>query len=177
MNKFNPIMIKKILIFSFCFFLVETVESAILSWDANKKENDLAGYRVHWGIEPGNYHESIDIGNETHWEFNFDPGIYYFAVTAYDFSDNESSFSREVIWVEKNIPTDSSDNVEMVIYPNPFYSILEINAVGTVEIFNMLGQSIRKIEVDGRRYLDLSYLPVGVYFFVCKNRIMKRMKL
>jgi len=169
-------MIKKLIIFSICFFLAEPMNAAVLSWDANK-EDDLAGYRVHWGTESGNYNEIFDIGNETRWEFYFDPGVYYFSVTAYDFSDNESSFSEEVILIATDISPDSSYSIEMSIYPNPFYNILEINAVGTVEIFNMLGQSIRKIEVNGRQYLDFSYLPVGVYFFVYRGRIMKRMKL
>ena len=169
-------MLKKIIIFTVCFFLAETIDAAVLSWDANE-ETDLAGYRVHWGNEPGNYHGIIDVGNNESWEFNFEPGVYYFAVTAYDFSENESSFSIEVIWIEKDVSEDASSSIEVIIYPNPFYNILEINAVGTVEIFNMLGQSIKKMEVNGRQYVDLSYLPVGVYFFVCRNRIIKRMKL
>jgi len=37
MNKFKPTMIKKILIFSICFCLTETVDPAILSWDANRE--------------------------------------------------------------------------------------------------------------------------------------------
>jgi len=166
-----------IVLFASLFF-----QGATISWDRVTQNSDgtpttdLAGYMVHWGTEPGNYNEAIDVGNETHWEFNFDPGVYYFSVTAYDFSDNESSFSAEVVWNEKSLPVDSVYNDEVIIYPNPFYNILEINAVGTVEIFNMLGQSIKKIEVNGRQYVDLSYLPVGVYFFVCRNRIMKRIK-
>jgi len=72
---------------------------AKISWDANS-ENDLAGYKVHWGLSSRNYENIVDVGNATSWSFWFDPGIYYFALTAYDFSQNESGYSAEVMYEE-----------------------------------------------------------------------------
>jgi len=68
-----------------------------LAWDPNE-EADLAGYKVYFGTASGAYGPPIDVGNITKFTLpGFSPGhIYYFAVTAYDTSDNESGFSNEV---------------------------------------------------------------------------------
>jgi len=71
--------------------------SAKVTWDANS-ESDLAGYNVYVGENSGDYTGVVDVGNimEYTWA-NLDAGkTYYFAVTAYDFSGNESGFSDEV---------------------------------------------------------------------------------
>jgi hypothetical protein len=59
---------------------------------------DLAGYNVYFGIESRDYSQSIDVGNTTSYQDNtFIEGYtYFFAVTAYDTSGNESEFSHEV---------------------------------------------------------------------------------
>ncbi|MFQ5638814.1 MAG: FlgD immunoglobulin-like domain containing protein [bacterium] len=72
--------------------------TATVSWDANT-ENDLAGYKVYYGDSPnGNYPDIIDVGNVTSITIdNLTEGTtYYFVVTAYDVSGNESGFSQEV---------------------------------------------------------------------------------
>jgi hypothetical protein len=75
----------------------------LLGWDSNTEE-DLAGYRIHYGTRPRAYEQSIDIGMGTR-EGNLTiysltgliPGqIYCFAVTAYDTANNESDLSEEV---------------------------------------------------------------------------------
>jgi len=157
-------MQKKAIISSVLFFMAGILNSATLSWDENK-ESDLAGYIVYWGSESGNYDGAIDVDNTTSWQIPSDVGKYYFAVTAYDLSGNESSFSKEVAWVE------------MRIFPNPFYDDLEIHAIGTMIISNILGDELRKVSISGFRYLDLSDLPAGVYFFTCAGRTVRRTKL
>jgi hypothetical protein len=61
---------------------------------------DLAGYRVYYGTAPRSvqsYDYSVDIGNFTGAVIsNLSKGDWYFAVTAYDTSGNESTFSSEV---------------------------------------------------------------------------------
>ncbi len=75
--------------------------TASLTWDANS-ELDLVGYRVYYGTSPGVYiqvkGEGIYAGNNTAYTaINLQVGIlYYFAVTAYDTSGNESDYSDEV---------------------------------------------------------------------------------
>ena len=60
--------------------------------------NDLAGFKIYDGVSPGDYVAVTDVGNVK--AFTTDPypiGTYYFSVTAYDSSGNESTFSNEVV--------------------------------------------------------------------------------
>jgi hypothetical protein len=67
-----------------------------LSWNANT-EPDLAGYKVRYGTASGSYGTIINIGDQTTYTVTgLGFGTYYFAVTAYDTSGNESGFSNEV---------------------------------------------------------------------------------
>jgi hypothetical protein len=68
-----------------------------LAWDPNS-ESDLAGYRLYYGTASRTYGPSIDLGNVTKFTLaGLSPGqTYYFALTAYDLSNNESGFSAEV---------------------------------------------------------------------------------
>lgn len=79
--------------------------SATLSWDPPTTNVDetpltgLAGYKIYYGTTPGEYPEVIDINDPNTTEYtieNLPSGIYYFAVTAYDMSLNESDYSNEV---------------------------------------------------------------------------------
>ena len=76
--------------------------TATLSWDPDS-EPDLAGYKVYYGASPGTYETSIDVSYTTTYVVtNLESGTrYYFAITAYDISGNESAFSNEVF---KDIP-------------------------------------------------------------------------
>ncbi len=80
-----------------------TTGSAIVSLSAPTRNadgtplTDLAGYRVYYGTSSGNYSKMIDIGNVlTYTINNLVSGTYYFAVTAYDSQNLESSYSNEV---------------------------------------------------------------------------------
>ena len=69
---------------------------ATLSWNANS-EPDLAGYKVYYGTSSGQYGTPIDVGNQTTHSLSGIPvGEYFFAVSAYDTSGNQSGFSTEV---------------------------------------------------------------------------------
>ncbi len=69
---------------------------AILSWDANT-EADLLGYKIYYGTHSGVYESSIDVGNQTSYTISgLGTGTYYFALTSYDLSRQESAFSIEV---------------------------------------------------------------------------------
>ena len=82
--------------------------SATVTWNANS-ESDLAGYKVYYGTSPRTgtdpkvctlcgYATSVNVGNVTSYVVgNLTSGqTYYFSVTAYDTSGNESAFSAEV---------------------------------------------------------------------------------
>ena len=70
---------------------------ADLSWDANS-ESDLAGYIVYYGTSASNLNQQVDVGlpqiqsgRVSHRISGLSPGMtYYFEVTAYDTSNNES---------------------------------------------------------------------------------------
>jgi hypothetical protein len=78
-------------------------DSAILAWDANT-ESSLKGYRVYYGTRSTQYDLPVqDVGLTDYPDEplmvvkNLSIGkTYYFAVTAYDNSGNESIFSEEV---------------------------------------------------------------------------------
>lgn len=87
------------------FMLLATVlfSTAVLAaqvqvtWNANTEE-DLAGYRLYVGQEAGQYGEPVDVGNVTGHVMEITPeygATYYFALTAYDTSGNESGYSDE----------------------------------------------------------------------------------
>lgn len=72
--------------------------NALVQWNANT-EPDLVGYRLYYGLFPGSYSGFIDVGNVTSTtleaQFNSD-GRWYFAISAYDTSNNESALSSAV---------------------------------------------------------------------------------
>lgn len=79
--------------------------SLSIAWDPNT-ENDLAGYLVHYGTQPGTYTAVLDVGNRTAATIPnlVDGQRYYVAVQAYSTAGLESGFSAEVSDV---IPTTS----------------------------------------------------------------------
>jgi PKD repeat protein len=76
---------------------------AMLSWNAPSYNDDgtlitdLEGYNVYYGIETGIYTKTIDVGNVTTYQLGgLTEGLtYFFVVTAYDTSGNESGYSNE----------------------------------------------------------------------------------
>ena len=76
-----------------------TVHSAqvTLVWDANAEPN-LAGYKIYYGTASKSYGWSVDVGKVTTYTVpNLSDGVtYYFAATAYDASNLESTHSGEV---------------------------------------------------------------------------------
>ena len=62
---------------------------------------DLAGYKIYYGTSSGNYRQNVNANNVTTYTVpNLTDGLtYYFAVTAYDTSMNESGYSNEVMRV------------------------------------------------------------------------------
>jgi fibronectin type 3 domain-containing protein len=68
------------------------------TWNANV-EADLAGYKVYCGTASKVYGAPVDVGKVTSYTQVLAPNVgttYYFAVTAYDTSGNETAKSVEV---------------------------------------------------------------------------------
>lgn len=84
-----------------------TSNAATLAWDPPATATTLSGYRLYYGTAPGAYlqpyGQGISVGNVTTYTLmGLSNGTrYYFAVTAFDQSGNESAYSNEAI---KDIP-------------------------------------------------------------------------
>ena len=73
------------------------VWDAVTTYEDGSPLPDPANYRIYYGTSRGIYATTIDVGNvPTYSLMNFPSGTYYFAVTAYDASGNESNFSNEI---------------------------------------------------------------------------------
>jgi len=101
--------------------------SARISWNANS-ESDLAGYHVHYGQASGSYTETADAGMATSLVVPDlqSGGTYYFTISAYDTSDNESILSLEVSYTVDaaniiNSHAPSNYNATMVNTGDTFY--------------------------------------------------------
>ncbi len=77
--------------------------SATLTWDPPSTNadgtplTDLDGYKIYYCTSSGNYTKVVNVGNVTTYKIEpLNPGTYYFTVTAYDTSGNESDYSNEV---------------------------------------------------------------------------------
>ncbi len=103
-----------VLSFSYATFAAQ----ATLSWNPNS-EDDLAGYKIYYGNSSGSYHTSVDVGNQLSYTIsNLTEGEeYFFAATAYDFSENESGYSNEVSY-DVPIP-DFTEPVIVLLGSNP----------------------------------------------------------
>ena len=80
--------------------------SATLSWTPptlntdGSPLTDLAGYKIYYGNESGNYHTSIQINNNGMTIYvveHLTSNTYYFVMTAINSSGEESDFSSETI--------------------------------------------------------------------------------
>lgn len=96
-----------VLAIGFSFATSAQAATILVEWDPNTEE-DLAGYRVHYGWTAGEYIQVIEAGIETSCQFEAAPatgGTIHIAVTAYDTSGNESGYSDEAsVFVPDNAP-------------------------------------------------------------------------
>jgi hypothetical protein len=74
-----------------------TAFGVTLQWDANP-ETDLTGYKIYWGQASRTYGTPVALGKVTTYKVEglTTPGLYYFAVTAFN-STEESEYSNEVV--------------------------------------------------------------------------------
>jgi hypothetical protein len=85
-------------------------------------ESDIAGYRVHFGTDSDTLEFSRDLGFSNAFDLSsLDPGKrFYLAVSAYDWSGNESPLSALLAF---DVPADSGAGLADTFfhgYPNPF---------------------------------------------------------
>lgn len=116
---------------------IVSAETVGLAWNANT-ESDLSGYRVYVGTESRAYRMPIDVGNTTAYEvLDLEAGItYFFAVTAYDTSGNESGFSNEVTETVEDTSPDTTP-------PAPPTGLVAVQKM--VKAIILLGESILEL--------------------------------
>jgi hypothetical protein len=106
-NKFFLAVAATLFIISACITLTAHAAEVQFAWDAPTTNTDgtlltdLAGYKVYYGQASRQYDVSVDAGLATTAALSgLEAGrTYYFAVTAYDTSAQESDFSNEVLRV------------------------------------------------------------------------------
>ena len=137
--------------------LIVLNQAVTVQWLPNS-EQDLAGYKVYYGIASRSYSRIIPVGlNTTYQVSDLEPGHeYFFAVTAYDTAGNESQYSEEVsIYITGN--GDNSkiiDNMNVYNFPNPFNPekqstkiryYLQNSEDVTITIYDVGGNKIRTV--------------------------------
>lgn len=113
---------------------------AVLSWNPNT-DSDLAGYKVYYSTLSGSYTNVVDVGlTATPGSPGYtvtdltDGATYYFAVTAYDQSLNQSGFSDEA-WLTVSssgsgtTTTDTSTTTNSAIPSNDGGTSTPINSI------------------------------------------------
>jgi len=92
--------------------------SILVSWNANT-EPDLAGYKVYYGEDPGIYGDPVTVGIVESTLIDINPAVgqdYYFAVSAFDYSGNESSLSAEgSCFVPDSMPPSTPTILEVIL--------------------------------------------------------------
>ena len=75
-----------------------------LTWNPNR-DDDLGGYRIHYGRAPGQYQTSVDAGNVLSYTLTDlqENTEYFFALSAYDQTGNESALCADI----SGVPGDS----------------------------------------------------------------------
>ncbi len=155
----------------FCILVTWAIGAeATVSWGANS-ESDLSGYKIYSGTSSGSYDDALDVGNKTSFIINnlVIGTTYFFAVTAYDSSGNESNFSEEVSFTPAadstedppedppvDPPTEDSVSFNAYCFPNPFSSqegttiTLSIPNSKTlsIDIYTVTGVFIRSLIKD-----------------------------
>jgi hypothetical protein len=97
MIKFQFFKILMLFVFIMHVTQLANASGVSISWNDNS-ESDVAGYKVYYGTATHNYQNMLDVGPFTSAVIDgLNVGAtYYFAVTAYDTSGNESAKSQEI---------------------------------------------------------------------------------
>jgi chitodextrinase len=138
-------------------------------WNPNN-ESDLAGYKVYYGNSSGSYDGNIDAGNQTSYTLSslVEGATYYIALTAYDISGNESSYSSELVY---NVPDATSPSTPTSLQATIISTSqidLSWNAstdnVG-VTGYRMYRDGIQVADVSSTTYQDMGLSPSTTYTY------------
>jgi hypothetical protein len=137
-----------ILLFLLCFGSRLMAADISLAWDPSVTPG-IVGYKVYYGHSSGVYGTPVTIGNQTTYTVTgLTSGTYYFAVTAFDASGNESDFSNEISQVigsstqNCNLNGDADVNVlDLQLLANVILGITpgsyDLNGDGRVDVLDL----------------------------------------
>ncbi|MEK7635985.1 MAG: fibronectin type III domain-containing protein [Patescibacteria group bacterium] len=161
--------------------------SATLNWNANA-ESDLAGYKIYYGVsatsprigtQPGTsgcgncgYANVVNVGNVTSYALSnlTDGARYYFSVSAYDTSGNESLFSSEVY---KDIPAIA--NIANITFsakiegPSVAASKSFAIRILTAGTSNVVGQASATTNTSGNLVFSSISVAAGTYDIIASS--------
>ena len=179
-----------------CFLMLFVLTDTItVQWLPNS-ESDLAGYRLHYGTASRLYSQFIKVGLTTAYSLkNLKGGYeYFFAVSAYDSTGNESLLSEEVtIAIEGEQEIFKSETEEKVYnFPNPFNPEKQLTQIRyvlhqseqvTIIIFDVGGNKVKTLLKDifknqGEHTEDIwdgrdedgNPVPNGIYYTHVKSK-------
>lgn len=139
------------------------VSSVAIEWDPDPGTN-IAGYRVHYGPQSGNYTETLDVGLVTETTLTqLDPGrLYYCSVTSYTHSGLESDYCPE-------LPVFVHDDYGVFAHPEAELLLLFLQRIG-VDV-NLDGPYVEPTAwFDGRVVMAPEILSDASFTFWCRMR-------
>lgn len=160
-------------LFAFSPTSVEAQQNVGLSWDPSPS-SDIAGYNVYYGSESGNYTTLISVGNSTNAQITGLAGgmTYYFAVSAYGSSGQESELSNEVTYTVPGIAPPvaiasiqksfSGQSMTVTWIPSPSADVVGYN----VYFGTQSGYYPDYISVSGANQADIYGVEDGVTYYV-----------
>ena len=82
-----------------CASIAYAAATVTVAWDSNA-ETDVIGYKFHYGTVSKNYQHTVDVQNNTSCSISglTEGTTYYFAATAYNDKNIESSYSEELVY-------------------------------------------------------------------------------
>jgi hypothetical protein len=134
----------------FCCCLQGMAGDVSLAWNPSTSPG-VTGYKIYYGASSGSYGTPIPIPNQTTYIVTGLPdGTYYFAVTAFDASGNESGYSNEVTVIISgpakscDLNNDSTTNVidlqsmvNIILGIRSPSDIYDLNADGQINVLDL----------------------------------------
>jgi hypothetical protein len=121
---------KSLIVLLFLLLSQSTFAQAVsLVWDPNSETN-LVGYKVYYGTSPRTYGTPITIGLDPSYTISgLGIGTWYFAVTAFNATQNESGFSNEVSTTIANLPLPVTISISTIPNPGPRVTLLLVSSI------------------------------------------------
>jgi hypothetical protein len=132
-----------------------------LIWEANPEGPQPDGFKIHYGMESGNYSEHINVDGITSYTLtDLEPGIYYVAITAFN-EHGESDFSQEKTFTiedDDDDPETPSDTGKVTLrwMPNPdgaqpkgfkiYYGENNENFARSIDVENQTSHTLNDLE-------------------------------